>query len=114
MIGCQGDAQHLRTTAYSNWKGTHCKRKQSHLDSTLSLGASFPCHAKPGGAQQAEACLQEDVKRLRVLADRAAGVTKDKVAARDALALGRQLAQLDATPEQVPQFKLRARVLCLW
>ena len=46
-------------------------------------------------------CVQEDIKRLRVLADRAAGVTKDKVAARDALALGRQLAKLDATPEQV-------------
>ena len=41
------------------------------------------------------------MKRLRALADRAAGVTKDRVAARDALALGRQLAQLDATPEQV-------------
>ena len=45
--------------------------------------------------------MQEEVKRLRALADRAAGVTKDRVAARDALALGRQLAQLDATPEQV-------------
>ena len=57
-------------------------------------------------AQHAEACLQEDVKRLRVIADRAAGLTKDRVAARDALALGRQLAQLDATPEQVPQPKV--------
>ena len=45
--------------------------------------------------------MQEEVKKLRALADRAAGVTKDRVAARDALALGRQLAQLDATPEQV-------------
>ena len=45
--------------------------------------------------------MQEEVKRLRALADRAAGVTKDRVAARDALALGRQLAQLDATPEEV-------------
>ena len=45
--------------------------------------------------------MQEEVKRLRALADRAAGVTRDRVAARDALALGRQLAQLDATPEQV-------------
>lgn len=49
-----------------------------------------------------DACpLQEEVKRLRVLADRAAGVTKDRVAAREALALARQLTQLDATPEQV-------------
>lgn len=44
------------------------------------------------------------MKHLRVLADRAARLTKDKVAARDALALGRQLAQLDATPEQVLHF----------
>lgn len=51
-------------------------------------------------------CLQEDVKRLRALADTAAGVTKDRVAARDALALARQLAHLDATPEQVrPAFQ---------
>ena len=57
-------------------------------------------------AQYAKAYLQEDVKRLRVLADRAAGVTKDRVAARDALALGLQLAQLDATPEQVHQPKV--------
>ena len=57
-------------------------------------------------------CLQEDIKRLRVLADRAAGVTKDKVAARDALALGRQLAQLDATPEQVMPILSRLRVPC--
>lgn len=56
--------------------------------------------------------VQEDIKRLRVLADRAAGVPKDKVAARDALALGRQLAQLDATPEQVMPIFSRLRVLC--
>ena len=45
--------------------------------------------------------VQEEVKRLRALADRAAAVIKDRVAARDALALGRQLAQLDVNPEQV-------------
>ena len=66
-------------------------------------------------AQDGEAHSQEDVKRMRVLADRAAGVTKDKVAARDALALGRQLAQLDATPEQVLQFNhvLKYHSYCL-
>jgi len=65
------------------------------------------------GQLRQDACpSQEEVKRLRVLADKAAGVTKDRVAAREALALARQLTQLDATPEQVTSRQTMDYICC--
>ena len=71
---------------------------QGQFQSESPLNVEF---SKSPWQQVSAIAWQEDVKRVRALAQRAAESVKDRNAAKDAAALARRLSDMDSMPDEV-------------